>query len=416
MFRLEALNYQKWKSSAVLFSRIPSWFIFLTSFVIILAFVIFIIFSSYTRREIAIGELVMQAHPVLISASKSGYISESYIQPNQEVKKGDPLFKIKLDRITDSGNINLDTINALNTQISAIDKSIKALRKNKNDTVISINNQIKNIQKIIQYKKLYLTEIEKSMHDYELLIKRYEKLLSSGHSTNDEVNNQRSRYFQQKSIFNGLKQELIQLKSNILNLENEIETKKTDFDNKIINYEIQKSDLSIRVMEFQSVSEIIINSSINGKIESTNVTIGQMIKENDPLAQILPENKGNYQLVMWVSNSAIPFIQKGDEVNIRYEAFPFEKFGQFKGKIKTISTLPATLQELSFYKNLPSNLEKGIPVYKIIVELDDQNVKYNQTTLYFMSGMKAETTLFLEKRKLYEWILFPMYKISKNIG
>lgn len=56
------------------------------------------------------------------------------------------------------------------------------------------------------------------MHDYELLIKRYEKLLSSGHSTNDEVNNQRSRYFQQKSIFNGLKQELIQLKSNILNL------------------------------------------------------------------------------------------------------------------------------------------------------------------------------------------------------
>lgn len=169
-------------------------------------------------------------------------------------------------------------------------------------------------------------------------------------------------------------------------------------------------------MEFQSVSEIIINSSINGKIESTNVTIGQMIKENDPLAQILPENKGNYQLVMWVSNSAIPFIQKGDEVNIRYEAFPFEKFGQFKGKIKTISTLPATLQELSFYKNLPSNLEKGIPVYKIIVELDDQNVKYNQTTLYFMSGMKAETTLFLEKRKLYEWILFPMYKISKNIG
>lgn len=56
-------------------------------------------------------------------------------------------------------------------------------------------------------------------------------------------------------------------------------------------------------------------------------------------------------------NSAISFIKQDDEVNIRYEAFPFEKFGQFKGKIRTISTLPASLQELSFYKNLPPNLE-----------------------------------------------------------
>lgn len=29
--------------------------------------------------------------------------------------------------------------------------------------------------------------------------------------------------------------------------------------------------------------------------------------------------------------------------------------------------------------------------------------------------MKAEATLFLEKRKLYEWIFFPMYQLRKNM-
>lgn len=32
-----------------------------------------------------------------------------------------------------------------------------------------------------------------------------------------------------------------------------------------------------------------------------------------------------------------------------------------------------------------------------------------------MSGMKAEATLFLENRKLYEWMLFPVYQLRKNM-
>ncbi|WP_165889134.1 HlyD family secretion protein [Mannheimia granulomatis] len=417
MFRQEAIEYQskKWKSTAVLFSRIPSWLIFFVSLFVFTAFILFIVFGSYTRREKVVGELVMQAHPIILSAPKSGYISESYIEAHQQVKKGDPLFKITLDRITHSGNINVNSILSLKSQISAIEKAISALEKNKIESIASLEKQIKNNKKIYQDKQTYSIEIEKSMSEYADLVKRYEKLLKVGHTNHDEVNLQKSRYFQQKSLFNELKQELVQLQSTILNLESEMENRKTEFNNQIIRYEMQKSDLSIRLMEFESVADIIVNASLDGKIESTNVTVGQIVKENDPLAQILPNNKGNYRLVMWVPNSAISFIKTGDEVNIRYEAFPFEKFGQFKGEIKTISTLPASLQELSFYKNLPPKLDQGIPLYKIIVDIADQNVQYNDKTLYFMSGMKAEATLFLENRKLYEWMLFPIYQLRKNM-
>lgn len=101
MFRQDAIEYQskKWKSTAVVFSYIPAWLVFSISFSIFTAFILFIVLGSYTRRETVVGELVMQAHPIILSAPKSGYISESYIEPHQQVKKGDPLFKI-LDRIT----------------------------------------------------------------------------------------------------------------------------------------------------------------------------------------------------------------------------------------------------------------------------------------------------------------------------
>lgn len=76
----------------------------------------------------------MQAHPIILSAPKSGYISESYIQPHQQVKKGEPLFKVTLDRITHSGNINVNSILSLKSQIQTTEQAINALGKNKSET------------------------------------------------------------------------------------------------------------------------------------------------------------------------------------------------------------------------------------------------------------------------------------------
>lgn len=414
MFRKEALEHQKWKGTAVLLSSIPSWLVCVVCFMVTASFVMYIIFGSYTRRETILGEIVMQPHPIVLSASKSGYISERYVDVNQWIKKGDPLFKITLDRITDSGNVGVNSINSIKDQIKKLDQIIELVKKNQTETLANLGKQIDKNSKIYADTKQYFDEVSKSTEDYLVTLRKYENLMKKGYSANDEVTLQRSRYFDQKSLRNNLQEKLIQQEAVIINLENEIDSRKTDFQNQIIRYELQQNDLEIRLIELESVSELIVNAPIDGIVESVSVTLGQVIKENDALAQVIPANKGEFQLVMWVPNSAISFIKLNDPINIRYEAFPFEKFGQFKGVISHISTLPASLQELTFYKNIPS-ADPNNPLYKIVVSIADQKVSYNDTTLYFLSGMKAEATVFLENRKLYEWMFLPFYKITKNV-
>ena len=415
MFRQEAINAKKWKSTVILISTIPGWIVFTISLFLIISFILFVTFGSYTRRETIIGEIITQKHPVIITTNRSGYISESYIKPNQIIKKGDILFKITLDRISKSGDMNLNAIQSIREQIKSVDLGIHLLQLNEREILKGLDQQIENHKKIYKERKDYLYELDKQVKKYADLIVVYEKLFKQGNSTHDEVNNQRSRYFSQKSLYDSVKTELFQQDLSILNLENEIETQKTNFRNQIIRYEMQKSDLEIRLLEYESVSELIVSAPIDGTIDSISGTIGQVVKEGDPLAQVLPVESGIYQLVMWVPNSAISFVKLNDEVNIRYEAFPFEKFGQFKGKIKVISTLPASLQELSLYKNMPLELNQNIPLYKILIEIPDQKIVYNNKTLQFMNGMKAEATLFLENRKLYECMLFPVYNLTKNM-
>lgn len=414
MFRKEALEHQKWKSTAVLLSSIPSWLVFLLSFLITASFILYVTLGSYTRRETILGEVVMQPHPIILSASKSGYISERYVEINQPIKKGEPLFKITLDRITDSGNVGVNSINAIKEQIRKLDRVIELVKANQIETLANLEKQIEKNRKIYADTQKYFAEVSKSTEEYRLTLKKYENLMKKGYSANDEVALQRSRYFDQKSLRNSLQEKLIQQESAIISLENEIESRKTDFQNQIIRYELQQNDLEIRLLEFESVSELIANAPMDGLVESVSVTVGQVIKEGDALAQMIPANKGEYQLVMWVPNSAISFIKPNDKINIRYEAFPFEKFGQFDGIIKHISTVPASLQELTFYKNIPV-ADPNNPLYKITVAISDQKVEYNNTSLAFLSGMKAEATVFLENRKLYEWMLFPLYNLTKNM-
>ncbi|WP_273876769.1 HlyD family efflux transporter periplasmic adaptor subunit, partial [Serratia marcescens] len=75
----------------------------------------------------------------------------------------------------------------------------------------------------------------------------------------------------------------------------------------------------------------------DGRVESLSVTPGQMVNTGDSLAQLIPSNHAIYYLVLWLPNSSVPYVSRGDHINVRYDAFPYEKFGQFPGVIESIA-------------------------------------------------------------------------------
>ncbi len=62
--------------------------------------------------------------------------------------------------------------------------------------------------------------------------------------------------------------------------------------------------------------------------------------------------------MLWVPNDAIPYIATGDKVNVRYDAFPAEKFGQFAATVSVISKAPASPQEMLTYQGAQSGADR----------------------------------------------------------
>ncbi len=116
----------------------------------------------------------------------------------------------------------------------------------------------------------------------------------------------------------------------------------------------------------------------------------------------------------WVPNDAIPYIKPGDPINIRYEAFPATRFGQFSAVITMISSTPASPQEIMTYQGAPVSANSAIPWFKVTAKPVTQVIHYEDKYLPLANGMKIQSTLFLEKRKIYQWMFAPFFEMKHS--
>lgn len=177
--------------------------------------------------------------------------------------------------------------------------------------------------------------------------------------------------------------------------------------------ELQRYELHKELSGTDAGGEVIVRAPSNGVIDSLSVTIRQMVSAGDSLFQVIPQKISAYYLVLWVPNDSVPYISPGDRLNVRYEAFPSGKFGQFAATVDTVSKIPASPQEMLTYQGAPKNTQAvPVPWYKVIVRPEKQTITYGGKTLPLENGMKAQSTLFLENRKIYQWMLSPLYDVK----
>ncbi len=418
MFRQEALDNRKmkWRGKALLLPGIPLWIIMTACSLFLIVFLIFIIFGSYTRQVNATGEVTTYPRAVTIYANAQGFVTKQYVREGQHIKKGDPIYVIDVSKTTSRGVVSDNQRHEIENQLLRIDSMISRLEDNKRDTLDALEKQkslyidaYKRSEGIVKRAEEGIAIMKQNMESY----RGYQK---QGLINKDQLLNQIVTYYSQQNSLLNLSGQNEQNALQITSLESQILTQAAEFDNRIYQLELQQSELMKEQVNNDAGGEIIVRALTDGRVDSLGVTVGQMVNPGDTLLQILPENIRQYWLVLWVPNDALPYLNVGDAVNIRYEAFPAEKFGQFAATIQVISKTPASAQEMMTYAGAPkvSQMPQSIPYYKVIVRPEKQMIAYDGRELSLQNGMKANTTLFLEKRKIYQWMVSPFYDMKQS--
>ena len=418
LFRKEVFVAQqnKWTGQVIL-TR-PFSFLFLTfcAFLIALCIIIFLIFGSYTNKTTVEGQLLPTMGVVRVYSSDIGTITHKFVEDGNFVKAGEPLFKLSTSRFGEKGNVQAKLAAEANLKKTLALQELERLKrihqneqKNVHNNIHRLNNQLENIKQQITGQNRQIRLAEKTLNKNKFLasqgaVSQQDKMTAESH-----LLEQRSRLESLKREQNNAIRELDEQKITLSSLPERHKTELSQLNRAI-------TEMNQEILDFDLKSEQTIRASKSGYISTINVDIGQQVEPSKLLLSIVPEQT---ELVanLYIPSKAVGFIKPKDKVVLRYQAYPYQKFGHATGEIISVARTALGKQELSglgiIFSN-PTLLNE--PAYLVKVKLEKQTIKAYGENKPLQIGMILEADILHERKKLYEWVLDPLYSISGKIN
>ncbi|WP_180699181.1 HlyD family secretion protein [Pseudomonas crudilactis] len=416
MFRKEALIAKASKNEVygeiILASPINHTLISVFAVVCTLVTAAFLFGGYYTKRVTAHGELIPESGVTQVYAIQSGLIKSRSVSEGQKVKAGDTLFVLSSDRKSQKKQAIQETINAaLQDKRSSLASAIKttehihalemeALRNNASTLTRERDNLDQQIS--LAVKKMALSEGS---------VKRYKGLMEQGYIAPEQLDQKQEELLEQKIRLKDLERSRADVDYKYATVVQNISS--TPLTQSNIREELTRSLQVVdqEMVENEAKYETVISAPGDGIVTAIRGNVGQTAKVDEALAAIVPGDS-RFQAHLYVSSRAVGFIRKGAVVGVRYQSFPYQKFGQAKGTVLEISEAPLLPVEIPPIANPESSKE---PMYRVTVELERQYVRAYGDVIPLRAGMLLDADVMLEKRKLYEWIVEPIYSITGKI-
>lgn len=419
LFRPESVRAREltWQGRPALAVRVPTTFVTFASMALAAAIAALIMFGSYARRVDMEGTVLPSAGLIAISSPSAGRIATLTVREGEAVKKGSLLYTLDLDTTTKDGRTQQQIINTQTAEREMLTQEVDRKSRMSDETRKQLRQKIENL-------KLQIDQVTKqiTMHEgfFNTINKEYNLflgLLERRQASLNEMDSRQQAWMQSQS-------RLQELESSKLRLIGELDDAQYQFDSIAISTADEIDALKSRLLD---IDEKLANSEARRSIEirapeAGVVTAivghpGQVVGIGAPMLKIVPEH-ASMQAELLAPSSAIGFIHQNDRVLLRYSAFPYQKFGEYRGTVLTISDAALTPEEV---QNLLTGAQTGAspkqngPFYRVIVKPDSQFVSVYREERKLPVNMQVQAYVLLDRHPLYQWIFEPLYDVGRVV-
>ncbi len=372
------------------------------------ALILLLVLGHYTPYERIAGTLVADNGVLDVTPNANGTVARVLVRNGETVRAQQPLIYISSEKVSVSlGN----TYSSVARDLDLKREQLKTELVNQS-TVASITK--KNALKRATLLKDQIREsddqliLQKQLVDNaQRLYERWEKEETSGTVSNIELYRQHESLLQSQLAYKQLKARRMQLEQDLLLVQQELDElpAKSASQSREINGQI--ADVSQALSQNAAESATVVRSPVDGIVTNLLVHPGQTVSAQQSTLTIVPNNS-QMLAEFWVPSRFIGTIHHGARVVLRYRSFPYQQYGQYFGQVGDISTSAIWLSNA---KELTGSDATG-PMYRIRVTLDRQSVSLVGRAFSLLPGMTVDADVILEKQRLLQWLLQPVYEYS----
>ncbi|GAA0855114.1 HlyD family secretion protein [Aliiglaciecola litoralis] len=408
LFRKEAIDHQGQKLDGEVTIATHMSFNVVAALIVFIVVIgtVYLFWGEYHRKEVVSGYLRPTTGLTKVYSVTPGLVDEVYVKEGDTVVKGQRLARIRLDRHLSSGTRVNDAI----IQELVIQKNLVTSNMRSQEQLLSVNTdklaaQIKSAEAQLQQANNQQKLLQERLGLSEKKLADIASLIAKGFASQREYANQ------QDSLLT-VKQQLEDTQTNILSMQDQLSQLRYQYKQMPLQYEEQVGQLKSQlaginqqISQADSQRSFDIVSNREGSVTSLLVKPGMLANTNQPLMTILPV-EASLEAVLFVPTRAYGFVKEKQLTRIRYQAFPYQRFGIYEGEIVEVSKSVILPNETS----LPVAFNE--PVYRVVVKLQEQGAMAYGVSVPLQAGMLLEADIMVDSRTLFEWLFEPIYSIK----
>lgn len=400
LFRQEVIDASRERLAGTVVAAVPPSTRFYTG--LILGFVVLLIlilsFGSYASSAQVRGIVSYDGGIARVYASDSAEIRAIHVRPGQPVSAGDQL-------VTLAPTQGLGGVSAQLAQLAAQDAELA--RQIELSSVIgttdtgTLEQQRRSLTEAIASLERQRTIATGQIALAEAALRRATNLASQGAGTQRQVEDSRSVLLARRAELESIGERIIAQRESLRNAEGDLQRRGLEARQSRSVLLAQRAALAEQRALLLRADQIVLTAPVDGVVGDVSMQEGQRARPDASLVTVIP---GNSRLEVWLyaPSRAVGLSRPGQTVRLRFDSFPYEKYGVGAGVVTEVSRVPTEPG------NIGVDLGFQEPVFRIRVRIDQFAPRAPTNIDALRPGMTVSANLVLERRSLWQVLFGPL--------
>lgn len=375
---------------------------------IAVAVMLFLSLGTYSRKSQVTGYLTPDKGIVQVFSPASGIIQSALSRNGQRVRAGDPLYEVNLERSSsEHAETQAAMLEQLVVQRDSLDRERDQIAELATVTQQAVEKRIRLTKsEIAQLAEVVKTREERIATSSDTL-QRYQDLGKKGFVSELEIARQRNDWLGEKSTAQALQRDHIALERDLQALRDQASTEQLTAQGKQEQIDRERAGISQKIAELEASRSLIVRAPVEGVVTSVVALLGQHVEATAPLLTIMPRD-AVLEAHLTVPTRAVGFVKLGDKVLLRYQAFPYERYGHQTGIVSDIG-------RTVLFPSEALGRDSQEAAYLVTVTLAKQTITTSATETPLQAGMLLDADVLLDERPIYQWALEPLYSVAGRL-
>jgi membrane fusion protein len=358
--------------------------------------------GSYTRTEAARGILVTDSPSSKIVAMRPGQVTELAVKEGDLVRAGQRLASIRIEQASEAGgSAATESLAAVEAQRGLAGEQIRLAGRRAGGERARVAATLAGLRQqradLSAQKRLQEETVASTSDTFE----RVQTIVEKGFISRIEVERRRQAWLAARQELGRLNQQINSIAAEEDRATAELARIAADAGSEVAAARASAESLTQQKVRLQGERAYTIAAPIAGRVAALQTAAGRSVDPSVPLMVIVPEGSALHADV-YAPSRAIGFVKPGQEVRLLYDAYPYQRFGSFSGRITRVSRIVIDPRELS----APLKIEE--PVYRIEVAPSAQDLSAHGETHRLQPGMTLTASIILDRRSFLDWLLQPL--------